>query len=257
MARRLSLQFAASWAWQGGIASSYLTSRPSPSLCLNLTKKDAEWKWTNECQRAFENIRDALVSQPVLAIADPNKSYTLLTDASNYAMGAILMQDDENGEPHPIAYASKTFNDAQRNYDTTEKEALAFVWALQHSNTYCEGHKYVLLTNHIALSYIRVNKDQTKRIYRWQVLLQGYDLQIKYLPGKDNHAADLLSRDAMITSSSTAPVRVNAARVKKWQRSQRVDAHAVVSLKKSTKWRKSLTDARSLAVSDKRTTSTW
>ena len=85
----------------------------------------------------------------------------------------------------------------RRNYDTTEREALAIVWALQHFNTYCEGHKYTLLTDHAALSYIRSNTNSSKRIYRWQVLLQGYDLQVKYQPGKDNHAADLLSRDAM------------------------------------------------------------
>src|SRR5690242_2145272 len=127
-------------------------------------------------------------------------------------MGAILMQEDENGEAHPIAYASKTFNDAQRNYDTTEREALAIVWALQHFNTYCEGHKYTLLTDHAALSYIRSNTNSSKRIYRWQVLLQGYDLQVKYQPGKDNHAADVLSRDAMVSSESP---HVNVASVKR------------------------------------------
>ena len=62
---------------------------------------------------AFEKMRDALVSKPVLAVADPNKPYILHTDASDHAMGAILMQEDDNGEAHPIAYASKTFNDAQ------------------------------------------------------------------------------------------------------------------------------------------------
>jgi transposase InsO family protein len=179
---------------------------------FELTKKDVEWKWTSECQTAFEKLRDALVSKPVLAVADPNKPYILHTDASDHAMGAILIQEDENGEAHPIAYASKTFNDAQRNYDTTEREALAIPWALQHFNTYCEGHKYVILTDHAALAYIRENKSQSKRIYRWQVLLQGYDLQIKYQPGKDNHAADLLSRDAMISSQKT---HVNTAVLKR------------------------------------------
>ena len=176
---------------------------------FNLTKKDAKWEWTPECQSAFEQIRDSLTAAPVLAVADPNKPYILHTDASDHAMGAILMQDDENGEPHPIAYASKTFNDAQKNYDTTEREALAIIWALQHFNTYCEGHKYTLLTDHAALSYIRNNTNTSKRIHRWQVLLQGYDLQIRYQPGKDNHAADLLSRDVMKTQT---PVHVNATR---------------------------------------------
>jgi transposase InsO family protein len=195
---------------------------------FQLTKKDAEWEWTKECQSAFEKVRDALVSKPVLAVADPNKPYVLHTDASDHAMGAILMQEDENGEARPIAYASKTFNDAQRNYDTTEREALAIVWALQHFNTYCEGHKYTLLTDHAALSFIRSNTNASKRIYRWQVLLQGYDLQIQYQPGKDNHAADLLSRDAMVLSQSPR-VNVVTAKVKASRRKNSINKGGRVS----------------------------
>jgi transposase InsO family protein len=133
----------------------------------------------------------------VLAVADPNKSYVLHTDASDHAMGAILMQEDDDGHLHPVAYASKTFNDAQQNYDTTEREALAIIWALQHFNTYCEGHKYTLMTDHQALSYIRTNKNSSKRIHRWQVLLQAYEVDIYYKKGSSNHAADLLSRRMM------------------------------------------------------------
>ena len=159
------------------------------------------WDWTDECQRAFDALRNALTTSPVLAVADPNKPYILHTDASDIAMGAILQQLDDQGDRHPIAYASKTFNGAQSRYDTTEREALAIVWALEHFNTYCEGHKYTLLTDHQALSYIRANKDNTKRITRWQLLLQHYHLDIFYLKGKDNHAADLLSRNSMEMSS--------------------------------------------------------
>jgi hypothetical protein len=113
-------------------------------------------------------------------------------------MGAILQQRDDNGDLHPIAYASKTFNSAQKNYDTTEREALAIPWSLQHFNTYCEGHKYTIFTDHKALSYIRTNKDNTKRITRWQMMLQNYNIDnFNYIKGEDNHAADLLSRPMM------------------------------------------------------------
>jgi transposase InsO family protein len=130
-------------------------------------------------------------------IADANKLYVLHTDASDYAMGAVLMQSDENGDLHPIAYASKTFNDAQKNYDTTDREALAVVWALEHFNTYCEGHKYTLITDHQALAYIHSNKDSKKRIHRLALKLANYDVKLFYKPGKENHMADLLSRDFM------------------------------------------------------------
>jgi transposase InsO family protein len=166
---------------------------------VHLTKNDVTWDWTPECQSSFERLRDALTQSPVLGIADPTKNYILHTDASDHAMGAILQQEDENGDKHPIAYASKTFNDAQTRYDTTEREALAITWALQHFNTYCEGHKYTLLTDHQALSYIQRNTKNDKRITRWQLLLQHYNIDIYYVKGKDNHAADLLSRSYMET----------------------------------------------------------
>jgi transposase InsO family protein len=166
---------------------------------VHLTKNDITWEWTSECQTSFEQLRDALTQSPVLGIADPTKNYILHTDASDHAMGAILQQADENGDMHPIAYASKTFNDAQTRYDTTEREALAITWALQHFNTYCEGHRYTLLTDHKALSYIRRNTKNDKRITRWQLLLQHYNVDIYYVKGKDNLAADLLSRPYMET----------------------------------------------------------
>jgi hypothetical protein len=151
---------------------------------VHLTKNDVKWEWTQQCQSAFEQLRDALTQSPVLAVADPNKNYILHTDASDHAMGAILQQEDENGDKHPIAYASKTFNDAQRNYSVTDREALAIVWALQHFNTYCEGHKYTVLTDHQALSYINKNPKSEKRVTRWQLLLQNYDtVEMKYFKG--------------------------------------------------------------------------
>ena len=168
---------------------------------INLTKKSVVFEWSKECQESFEKLRDALISAPVLMIADANKHYILHTDASDYAMGAILMQEDENSELHPIAYASKTFNDAQKNYDTTDREALAVVWALEHFNTYCEGHKYTLITDHQALSYIHSNKDSKKRIHRLALKLANYDVKLYYKPGKENHMADLLSRNLMDTKN--------------------------------------------------------
>jgi hypothetical protein len=164
-----------------------------------------KFEWTEECQKSFEKLRDALTSAPVLTIADPNKHYILHTDASDFAMGAILMQEDANGDLHVIAYASKTFNDAQKNYDTTDREALAVVWALEHFNTYCEGHKYTLLTDHQALSYIKSNKNEKKRIHRLALKLANYDVQLYYKPGKENHMADLLSRDYMVNKSEELP----------------------------------------------------
>ena len=78
----------------------------------------------------------------------------LHTDASEYALGAILMQEDESGYLHPIAYASVRLNGAQQRYTVSEREAMAIPWALEHFNTYVEGHKYTAITDHAALKYL-------------------------------------------------------------------------------------------------------
>ena len=120
------------------------------------------------------------------------------------------MQKDESGELHPVAYASKTLNTAQRNYTVTDRECLAIVWALEHFNTYCEGHKYTIITDHAALSYLKNTTHSKQRMHRLALKLQPYELTIEYKPGKTNYAADLLSRDAMIN--------INAISTKKKKR---------------------------------------
>lgn len=159
-----------------------------------LLMKEAKWEWTPACQAAFEQLRDAITNKPVLIIADPNKDYILDTDASGFALGAMLMQNDDEGHPHPIAYASKTLGPAERNYSPTDREALAIVWALEHFNTYCEGHKYTAITDHAALRYMLNNKEKTPRMHRMVAKLSPYEIKLAYRPGSQNHAADLLSR---------------------------------------------------------------
>ncbi len=172
----------------------------------NLTKKDVKWDWTDDCEQAFKVLRDALVTKPVLKVADPNKRYVLHTDASDYAFGAILMQEDEDEELHPVSYASVTLSSAEQKYSVTEREAMAIPWALEHFNTYCEGHKYTAITDHNALKYLWNNKDKTPRLLRALIRLQPYEIELYYKPGSQNHAADLLSRqkEMMVVSESNA-----------------------------------------------------
>ena len=139
------------------------------------------------------------MTEPVLIIADITKDYILQTDASDYALGAVLLQEDLIKLLHPIAYASRSLNKAERNYGTTEREALALIWGLEHFKTFCEGHRYTCLTDHTALTYVVNNKESTnQRVARWVLRLQPYDLKLKYLPGKQNSTADLMSRIAAL-----------------------------------------------------------
>ena len=112
------------------------------------------------------------------------------------------MQEDENGDRHPVAYASKTLNPAQCNYSTSEKECLALVWGLEHFNSYLEGHSFTCITDHRALTYLIGNKDSNnQRLTRWILRLQPYNLKIKYVKGSENNMADLLSRPDLMTKA--------------------------------------------------------
>ena len=190
-----------------------------------LTKKNAKWEWTDACEKAFITIRDALTQYPVLRAPNPNKDYILETDASDEALSATILQYDENNDLHPIAYASKTLNDAQRNYTVTDREALAIVWGLEHFKSFCEGHRYTAVTDHAALRYLYTAKNKTPRLHRLLLRLQPYEVKLHYRAGKDNHAADLLSRsqsymemkdDVNVHAITTRSRKRNTASKKQW-----------------------------------------
>jgi transposase InsO family protein len=169
---------------------------------IKLTKKNVVFKFDNECEKSFEILRKALITEPVLKQADINKDYMLETDASDKAISAVLLQEDSNGDKHPIAYASKTLNPAQINYSTSEKECLALVWGLEHFNSYIEGHSFTCLTDHRALTYLIGSKESNnQRLTRWILRLQPYNLKVKYVKGTDNNTADLLSRPDLLNKA--------------------------------------------------------
>lgn len=120
-----------------------------------------------------------------------NENFILRTDASKYALGAVLMQG-ENEEDKPIVYVSRLLLPAERNYSTTEREALAVVWALQKFRGY--GADVKVITYHQPLKWLFTLKSSTGRLARWSLLLQSYNLTFSYTRGKQNIIADTLSR---------------------------------------------------------------
>lgn len=157
-----------------------------------LTKKDAKWEWTQIEQNAFNKLKLALCSAPVLQQIDPGKPFIMKTDASAYAIGAVLVQEDGENE-HPIEYASRLLTAAERNYSTIEREALAVVWATEKFRGYIEGGVTVV-TDHQPLRWLMSIKSPSGRLARWALKLQAYDLRIVYQPGRTNVVADCLSR---------------------------------------------------------------
>ena len=128
-----------------------------------------------------------------------------MCDAIDFAIGAILGQR-EDGKPYVIYYASKTLNEAQRNYTTIEKELLAVVFSLDKFRAYLVGPSIVVFTDHSALKYLLTKQDAKARLIGWILLLQEFNLQIKYKKGVENVVADHLSRLAIAYNSHVLPI---------------------------------------------------
>ena len=128
-----------------------------------------------------------------MAKPDWNKEFEIMCDANDYAMGAVLGQKADN-KFRAIYYASKTFNEAQENYSTTEKEMLAMVFACEKFRPYILGSHVIIHTDHAVIKYLMAKKEAKQRLIRWVWLLQEFDLEIKDKKGCDNVIADHLSR---------------------------------------------------------------
>ena len=131
-------------------------------------------------------------------MAAPNfyKPFKLAVDASDCAIGSVLFQEDSNKIDHPVAYFSRKLNSNQKNYSTIEKEALALVLSLLHFEVYVTSciNLVIVYTDHDPLKFVAKLGKQNRRILRWYIILQNYNIQIHHISGKDNLIADCLSR---------------------------------------------------------------
>ena len=179
-------------------------SKITKPLC-DLLGKDVPFEFTSECLHAFELLKEKLTQAPIIVAPDWSLPFEIMCDASDYALGAVLGQRREKCL-HVIYYASRTLNEAQLNYTTTEKELLAVIFALEKFRGYLLGSKVIVHTDHAALRYLMSKKDAKPRLIRWVLLLQEFDLEIKDKPGRENLVADHLSRLEHGGDSSTIPL---------------------------------------------------
>ncbi|CAN6695190.1 unnamed protein product [Malus baccata var. baccata] len=159
---------------------------PSPT-------SDVSFEFNEACEKAFKHLKDLLTTAPIITPPDWSIPFKLMCDALDYALGAVLGQR-KNKQPHVIYYASRTLNDAQLNYSTTEKELLAVVFALDKFRSYLIGTKVIVFTDHVALKYRFTKKEAKPRLIRWMLLLQEFDIEIRDKKGCENVVADHLSR---------------------------------------------------------------
>jgi hypothetical protein len=167
-----------------------------------LLQKDEPYQWNSSRQEAFEELKNRLIAAPVLVYPDFGKLFILATDASYIGFGATLSQLDSNKKEHPIAYASKSLRKEEINYGATELECAAVVWAIEHFHKYLGATKFLLVTDHYALKWLRTAEPKG-RIARWILKLQPYDFEIIHKPGRIHSNVDALSR--LIDSDYTTP----------------------------------------------------
>lgn len=164
----------------------------------DLLKKDRSWAWDDGCQQAFEDLKQAVSTEPVLSLPDFGKEFEVQTDASDFAIGGVLMQDG-----HPIAYESRKLNETERRYTVQEKEMSAIIHCLRAWRHYLLGAKFVVKTDNVATSYFQTQKKLSSKQARWQDFLAEFDYSMEYKPGKANVVADALSRKAELAAMST------------------------------------------------------
>jgi len=158
-----------------------------------LLRKDVKFEWTDECQKSFDTLRNALCTEPILQYPDFDKTFILTTDASGKALGAILSQQHDDKDL-PVAYASRTLSKSENNYSTTELECLAIVFGVKQFRPYLYGRKFTIITDHRPLQWLFNLKDPLSKLARWRIFLEQYDYNISYKPGVLNGNVDALSR---------------------------------------------------------------
>lgn len=168
-----------------------------------LTRKDTVWKWEEAQEKAFRALKEACSQEPVLIAYTSGKPVRIETDASDLAIGAVLLQE-KDGKWHPIAYYSRKLSEHEERYDVHDKELLAIVAALEHWRHYAEGcSELTIYTDHKNLTYFTTTKQLNRRQVRWSELLGQYKFKIVYTPGKENGRADALSRRHDVVGKKT------------------------------------------------------
>jgi len=165
-------------------------------LLICLTRKDIPWKFDSSCQDAFNFLKKAFTSAPILTHWIPNAQLIVETDTSDYPFTAIILIVNEDNEVHPVAFHSHTFTAAELNYDIHNKELLAIFKAFKIWQHYLEGLAYPIniVMDHKNLEYFSTTKILTQRQAQWSEYLSQFNLVIRFCPGHLSTKPDTLTR---------------------------------------------------------------
>lgn len=151
-------------------------------------------KWSSPAEESFRELREALTGQVTLQVADPNKPFTIFTDASDRGIAGILTQLDDHGEERPLLYLSRKLNPTEQRYSTIEREALAVVWTINKLKAYLYGNRFTIVTDHKPLVWLKSAGEKNNRLLRWSLSLQDFEFEVVHRKGSLHSNADGLSR---------------------------------------------------------------
>src|SRR5271169_1965960 len=163
---------------------------------MKLTWKNPRFVWSPWCQEAFDNLKNAFTSAPVLRHFDPDQEIVVETDASDYVSAGVLSQHDDNGVLHPVAFFSKKHSPAECNYEIYDKELMAIIRCFEEWRPHLEGaeHPVKVLSDHRNLEYFMTTKLLSRRQARWSEFLSRFNFVVVYRPGKAGGKPDALTR---------------------------------------------------------------
>jgi transposase InsO family protein len=216
-----------------GYYRQYIADYASVALPLTeLTKKGNPFVWGQEQQAAFDALKQALTRAPILAHADPSKPYVLYTDASDKAVGAILVQNDSEKVERVIAYLSHKLSGAQLRWPTIEKEAFGVVYALKKFHPYLWGATFEIHTDHKPLKSLFSAEIRNSKLQRWAIQISEYSAPIRYHPGKLNIRADMLSRIAAINLDPAPAPAFDLQEIPEIWRADQIDPDELIRAQK-------------------------
>ena len=164
------------------------------SRILNkLTRKNEEFKWTPECEKCFNMLKDYLQETPILRYPDPEARYVLYTDASKYAYAGVLKQTVDETD-HPVAYVSRLFRGSQLNWAALTKEAYAIYMSVKKLSFYLDSARITVRSDHLPLKKFLEKNTMNSKVNNWAVELESQKIDFVFIPGIKNVLADTLSR---------------------------------------------------------------
>ncbi|UYV83545.1 hypothetical protein LAZ67_23001432 [Cordylochernes scorpioides] len=161
----------------------------------NLLKKDVLWNWNEVCQKAFIDLKGNLTQHPILHLYKEGLPCQVYCDASTLGIAGILKQVHPDGNIYPVQYFSRTLRPHEKNYSISELECLAIVESVEKFRIYLMGRKFTIFSDHHALQWLKTIKNPSGRLFRWSLRLSSNEYEVRYIKGKLQYEADLLSRN--------------------------------------------------------------